>query len=152
MGADFVYAITELPPGNLDTELLCARIEQIVRSNTNVSAELYEQIGFADDIDDTEMIKRVCDYLRQLRNGYYDRCLGFLDTYDKDGNKVTLTLAGQMTWGDVDESLDVLWALNCLPEKWWAGMSTTAIVPIDATRGGWDWLGMYAERDTKEDN
>lgn len=149
MGADFVYASTELPPGDIDTELLCKRIEHIVRNNKMTQDRLYDCVN--EELDDTEIIKSVCDYLRQLRDGWYDRCLGFLQTYDKDGNSVTLTIAGQMSWGDIDESLDALWALDCLPSKWWAGLDAKNTAIIEADRGGWDWLGVYAERDTKED-
>ena len=155
MGADFIYAATELPPGDIDLQTLCKRIEHIVRNDKSTQDALYEQIGLGlmpEDIDDTEIIQRVCAYLAQLRDGWYDRSLGFIDTYDKDGNPYVLTIAGQMSWGDTDEALDALWALGCLPDKWWQVPTNTAIVPVDANRGGWDWLGIYAERDTKEDN
>jgi hypothetical protein len=146
MGADFIYAATELPPGDIDTETLCKRIEWLVRNDVPTQNELYEQMYGADDIDDTEIIQRVCNYLRQLREGWYSRNIGYIDTYDKDGNPYVLTISGQMSWGDTDEALDALWALGCLPDKWWLVPTNTAIVD-----SGWDWLAKFIERDTKED-
>jgi hypothetical protein len=119
MGADFVFAAVELPPGDLDLESLCAKARQIALTDSETQDRLREILCPLADASSEEMAEDLGNILREVLQGEYARCLGELSTYNKDGEPIVLTISGCMSWGDVEEATEALWTIDCLPERWW---------------------------------
>ena len=56
--------------------------------------------------------------LRAWWNGSWGREWNTLDTYNSKGEEITLTVSGEMSWGDVPEFCSVLWRFARLPDGW----------------------------------
>lgn len=66
-----------------------------------------------------EVVEIMTDELKAFWNGNYSRCMDVLETYNSKGERIYLTIAGGMSWGDTPEGCDLLWRFAELPEGWW---------------------------------
>lgn len=124
MGADFLYAYTELPTGQPIAELE-AKIRHILTTDDDNRERIADLIyGGALSAGDTEgqINEMVDDYTRMLRkilSGEYDRYLGVISTYNEKGQPIVLWVTGEMSWGDSHECLNAMWAIQELGQRWW---------------------------------
>lgn len=124
MGADFLYAATELPTDQPIAELE-AKIRHILTTDEMARDFIADEVyggALAMGDEDMNVEEMVDDYVRMvipLLDGSYSRCLGTLEVFDKDGNPVVLWLTGEMSWGDSSECLNAMWAIQHLGERWW---------------------------------
>lgn len=140
MGVDFLFAAVEMPDKPADGQggllyandatreqaLAAAAIPILVKLREAISSDddAVNEIADANCIFDVENVSD--EVYEQMRydllgfwNGDWERYYSTLDTYDKDGNPITLTVTGDMSWGDSSEPLDILWRFAMLPAGWW---------------------------------
>lgn len=124
MGADFLYAYTELPTDQPIAEL-AAKIRHILTNDEDTRNRIADQLyGGALAAGDTEaeINEMVDDYTRmftELLDGSYDRYLGIIQTYNEQGKPIVLWVTGDMSWGESHDCLSAMWAIQELGQRWW---------------------------------
>jgi hypothetical protein len=125
-----LWAAVQLPPPDVPLATWLSEAERALRSDPNLWWELAELLGCwypeggdpADTVVDRDAVAdELAVLLAGLAEGRWSRHLGHLETYDAEGRAVVLTLAGEMSWGEVPEALRALWTAACLPLRWWEG-------------------------------
>lgn len=124
MGADFLYAYTELPTDQPIAELE-AKIRHILTTNQDVLDNIMDNIyGGSLAMGDThdsvnEIVDDFVRMFRSLLSGEYDRYLGTIQTYNEKGQPIVLWVTGDMSWGDSHDCLNAMWAIQELGQRWW---------------------------------
>lgn len=133
MGADFILAAVEMPDvQRVDGQVGVLAAERIF---TKLREALTEDVvnEIADTLDggclfigDPPISDITDDIYESMKadllgfwNGDWSRYYTTLDTFDKDGNSIVLTCSGDMSWGEVPESVEILWRFSMLQDQWW---------------------------------
>ena len=151
MGAEFIYAATEMPPvptidgrglhhDDAAKQAIFDRLTEIIFSDDALLGRLLDEhyIAIMDenaavhtdgvyDWDDeqllaacaSDVVNAMCGELREWWRGDYDREWTTMDTYNAKGEKIVLSIAGDMSWGDVPAACNILWRFGELPQGWW---------------------------------
>ena len=119
MGADFIMGATELPPADLDLDLLGYRLTTRLLADSALVDDLRGALG-DDEITTSELATHLRGAVEAFRSGVYDRQIDTLDTFTADGRQRTLTVSGHLSWGDLPDAVEALLLLSLLPEQWWA--------------------------------
>jgi len=117
MGKDLVACWIKSFPSDIDMDLVRLNLENILSNNTYVFENIKEWCDPFDEIDD--LVQTLIDYINEVLSGIHDRNLVLIPTFDSDGNRINLLLAGHESWGDTCEAYDAVYALSYLPDNWW---------------------------------
>jgi hypothetical protein len=121
MGKDLITCWINNFPSDIDIDFVRLNLKNILSNNTYVYENIKECCDPFDEncegVDD--LVETLIYYINELLSGGFDRNLALIPTFDSDGSRINLLLAGYESWGDSCEAYDAVYALSYLPDDWW---------------------------------